>query len=127
VFASSLPVTIGRPYGNDWWLNNGAEQFVKDGAPSHTDGSGSTNHGTLDQWRAAFPNAQVLAFGFSLGSGVKGDGVLNAINFNGDRYTFRQAVTLTSKDECKNRGWATSTNPPYRNQGECVSSLAKKK
>ena len=85
MFASSLPVTIGRPYGNDWWLNNGAEQFVKDGAPSRTDGSGSTNHGTLDQWRAAFPNAQVLAFGFSLGSGVKGDGVLDAITFNGDR------------------------------------------
>jgi hypothetical protein len=121
-------ILIGETvYGNDWWLNNAADQFVMDGAPSHTGGSGSTNHGTLDQWRAAFPNAQVLAFGFSLGSGVKGDGVLNAINFNGDRYTFRKAVTLTSKDECKNRGWATSTNPAYRNQGECVSSFAKRK
>ena len=61
-------ILIGAPavYGNDWWLNNAAKQFVKDGAPSHTGGSGSANHGTLDQWRAAFPDAVVTAFGFSL-------------------------------------------------------------
>jgi hypothetical protein len=122
-------ILIGEPgaYGNDWWLNNAAAQFVKDGAPSHTGGSGSANHGTLDQWRAAFPDATVVAFGFSLGSGVKGDGVLNAINFAGTRYTFAEHVTLTGKDQCKNGGWATSTKPVYKNQGECVSSFAKSK
>jgi hypothetical protein len=63
-------ILIGETvYGNDWWLDNAADQFVTDGAPSHTGGSGSTNHGTLDQWRAAFPDAQVLAFGFSPGIG----------------------------------------------------------
>ena len=46
-------------YGNDWWLSNSAELFVKDGAPSNTTGYGSTNHGTLAQWRAAFPDAVV--------------------------------------------------------------------
>ena len=30
----------------------------------------------------------------------------------------------TSKDQCKNGGWATSTNPVYKNQGECVSHFA---
>jgi hypothetical protein len=119
-------ILVGEPtyYGNDWWLNNAAAQFVKDGAPSHTSGSGSENHGTLDQWRAAFPNAVVKAFGFSLGSGVKGDGVLNSITFAGDTYTFAQPVVLTSKDQCKKSGWATSTSPVFKNQGDCFSSFA---
>ena len=119
-------ILIGEPgvYGNDWWLNNAAKQFVKDGAPSHTGGFGSANHGTLDQWRTAFPDATVTAFGFSLGSGVKGDGVLNAITFAGDRYTFVKPVVLTNKDQCKDGGWATSTKPVFTNQGACVASFA---
>ena len=34
-------ILVGEPtvYGNDWWLNNGAEQFVKDGRP-HTPAAG---------------------------------------------------------------------------------------
>jgi hypothetical protein len=122
-------ILIGEPgvYGNDWWLNNAADAEVKAGAPVTGGGSGSLWHGTLDQWRAAFPDANVVAFGFSLGSGVKGDGVLNAINFAGDRYTFASPVILTDKDQCKNGGWATSTDPVYSNQGECVSSFASKK
>lgn len=119
-------ILVGEPtyYGNDWWAANNSAQFVKDGAPSHTGGSGSANHGTLDQWRAAFPDANVVDFGFSLGSGVQGDYLLNAINFAGTTYTFAQSVTLNSKNDCKNGGWATSTNPVYKNQGQCVSHFA---
>jgi hypothetical protein len=114
-------------YGNDWWLNNAAATFVKDGAPSHTGGSGSGNHGTLEQWRDAFPDAVVEAFGFSLGSGVKGDGIITALEFAGDRYVFGKHTCLTGKDECKNGGWATSTAPVFDNQGDCVSSFASAK
>lgn len=119
-------ILVGEPtyYGNDWWASNGSAQFVKDAAPSHVGGSGSANHGTLDQWRGAFPNANVLAFGFSLGSGVHGDWTINAIDFASTRYTFAKDVVLTSKDQCKNGGWATSTAPVYKNQGECVSHFA---
>lgn len=83
-------ILIGEPgvYGNDWWASNGSSQTVKDAAPSHDGGFGSPNHGTLDQWRAKFPQAAVQDFGFSLGSGVKGDGTLAAIRYDGDRYTF---------------------------------------
>src|SRR3954453_6862330 len=89
-------ILVGEPtfYGNDWWASNGSAQFVKDGAPSHTGGYGSANHGTLDQWRAAFPNAQVLAFGFSLGSGVLGDFLINSISFPGATSPFRAPTTL---------------------------------
>lgn len=122
-------ILIGEPtfYGNDWWLNGAADQFVKDGAPSHTGGSGSGNHGTLDQWRTAFPDAQVVAFGFSLGSGVFGDGVLHAIEFAGTTYTFAADVQLEGKSECKKGGWATSTMPEFKNQGDCVSHFATQK
>lgn len=121
-------ILIGEPgaYGNDWWLNNAAKPFVKLGAPLHGGGYGSDNHGTLAQWRAAFPTATVKAFGFSLGSGVKGDGVLDAISFAGVRYTFVATVTLTSKAACKVGGWMTSNNPTFSNQGDCVSYFATK-
>ena len=111
-------------YGNVWWASNGSAAFVKEGAPSTGGGFGSAFHGTLADWRTAFPNAIVEAFGFSLGSGVLGAGTLNAILFNGTRYTFSQSVVLASKSECKDGGWATSTSPVFRNQGACVSSFA---
>ncbi len=122
-------ILVGEPtyYGNDWWLNNSADADVKANAPVTGGGSGSPWHGTLDQWRAAFPDAVVMAFGFSLGSGVQGDWVIDAINFDGTRYTFAADVILTSKDQCKNGGWATSTMPVYKNQGDCVSDFATKK
>ena len=122
-------ILVGEPgvYGNDWWLSNGSKQFVKDAAPSHAEGFGSVNHGTLDQWRTAFPAATVRAFGFSLGSGVKGDGVLNSIDFAGTTYTFSSLVVLKSKAECKDGGWATSTSPVFSNQGQCVKSFATNK
>jgi hypothetical protein len=66
----------------------------------------------------------VLAVGFSLGSGVYSDGTLNSIDFNGTTYTFARTVILNGKDACKKGGWATSTNPVFTNQGDCVSYFA---
>lgn len=118
-------ILVGEPnaYGDAWWLNNAAKQFVKDGVPT-TGGSGSAWSATLDQWRLAFPDANVVAFGFSLGSGVLGDWLIDEIRFAGTTYSFAEHVVLTSKDQCKDGGWATSTMPVYKNQGECVSSYA---
>lgn len=36
-------------------------------------------------------------------------------------------VVLTSKAECKKGGWATSTLPVFKNQGDCVSHFATQK
>ena len=106
-------------YGSDWWTSNGSAEFVKAGAPLTTSGSGSAHRGTLDAWRASFSNAVVSAFGFSLGSDVYADGVLNALQFNGDRYTSAKSVALTSKSECTKDGRVTSTAPVFRNQADC--------
>lgn len=122
-------ILVGEPnfYGNEWWLSNSSSASVKANAPHSDCASGTPWCGTVAEWRANFPNAQVKAFGFSLGSGVKGDWLINAINFNDTRYTFAKDVTLTNKDQCKNGGWATSTMPVYKNQGQCVSSFASAK
>jgi hypothetical protein len=122
-------ILVGEPsfYGTNWWLNNAAAPFVQAGAPHTGGGFGSPYYGTLDEWRAAFPDADVVAFGFSLGSGVTGDWTINAINFAGTRYTFAKDVKLTGKEQCKNGGWATSTQPVFKNQGDCVSYFATQK
>ncbi|MCF3960799.1 fibronectin type III domain-containing protein [Streptomyces fuscigenes] len=77
-----------KVYGGDWWVSDSAAQFVKDGAPEHTGGSGSANHGTLAEWRTAFPKARVLDTGFSLGSGVTGSGIISKVVVGGTTFTF---------------------------------------
>jgi hypothetical protein len=77
-----------KVYGGDWWVSDSAAQFVKDGAPEHTGGSGSANHGTLAAWRTAFPKARVLDTGFSLGSGVTGSGIISKEVVGDTTFTF---------------------------------------
>jgi hypothetical protein len=112
-------------YNGPWWLAD-AKQFAKDAAPHEGGGFGSPYYGTLEEWAGVegFENAEITAFGFSLGSGVKGDGVINAIIFDGTRYTFAEHVVVADKNGCKNNGWTTSTKPVFKNQGDCVSSFA---
>jgi hypothetical protein len=114
-------------YGNEWWLTNGSSPLVKANAPHTGGGYGTPWYGTLAEWSAKYPSATIKAFGFSLGSGVYGDWLINSIQFNGTTYTFAADVTLHSKDDCKNGGWAMSYPTTYKNQGECVSSFAKNK
>jgi hypothetical protein len=78
--------TDGEP---DWWLNNAATQAAKDGAPLHTGGSGSANHGTLDEWRTTYPDAKVVATGFSLGSGAgNASGIITGVTLGSTVYAF---------------------------------------
>jgi hypothetical protein len=93
-------VLVGEPvYGNVWWLTGGSSQEAKDADPSgdNNGGNGSEWFGTLDQWRTALPNAQVLAGGFSLGSGVHGDGNLVSMTYGDTTYKFAEAVTVHPK------------------------------
>src|SRR5699024_8552172 len=75
-----------------WWLNNSAAQFVKDGAPHQGGGYGSLWYGTLAEWSAAFPSAQLDVVGWSLGSGVKGGGVIDTMTFGETTYEFTRAL-----------------------------------
>ncbi len=48
----------------------------------------SVGGGTLSEWRAAFPDAQLLKGGWSLGSGAVGDGVIEQITYGSKTFTF---------------------------------------
>lgn len=43
-----------------------------------------------------------------------------------DNLDVRTDTVLSNKDQCKKNGWMTSTNPTFKNQGDCVSFLANK-
>ena len=49
---------------------------------------GYAAQGTLAEWKSAYPLAKILYVGFSLGSGVKGDGVLRSATFGANTYEF---------------------------------------
>lgn len=74
----------------DWWYTGGSTKAVTHGitCPDTSGGSGSDCHGTLKQWQDAVPDSNVTVAGFSLGSGVQGEGVLKSLSFGGDNYTF---------------------------------------
>jgi hypothetical protein len=76
---------VGEPgaYGADWWSN-------KDFGVGA--GDGYTSFGTLDDYVAANPDAVVTDWGFSLGSGVKGDGVLTGATFACVHYSFASSI-----------------------------------
>lgn len=77
-------------YGDNWWLTNGSSADAKAVDPSgdQNGGNGSQWFGTLAQWKAALPHARMLAGGFSLGSGVKGSGVIHSISYDDTSYVF---------------------------------------
>jgi hypothetical protein len=79
----------GQPL-TDWWYTGGTTKAATNGitCPSTTGGSGSDCHGTLAQWATALTTERVYAGGFSLGSGVQGDGVVRAVNIGETSYTF---------------------------------------
>ena len=75
-------------YGQDLWLTNGSSAAVKAKAPVNGGGNGSQWHGTITQWLSVYPDAQVVGIAYSLGSGVKGDGVISSITAGCTSYTF---------------------------------------
>jgi hypothetical protein len=99
-FYSTNPA--GQPL-TDWWYTGGAAKAATNGitCPSTSSGSGSDCHGTLAQWAAAVTTARVTAGGFSMGSGIQGEGVLRAVTLGGTSYVFtdapKAAVTVKAK------------------------------
>jgi hypothetical protein len=88
-------ILVGEPvYGDNWWLTGGSSDDAKAADPSGADngGNGSDWFGTLAQWKAALPDARAYAGGFSLGSGVKGSGVIRSLTYDDTSYRFTDAA-----------------------------------
>lgn len=85
---------------------------------------------SLAEIQAANPNAVIGSYGVNVGHGPAGtfagnaDALTLGVSGSTTVFNFEHAVTLTSKAQCKDGGWATSTNPVFTNQGDCVSSFA---
>ncbi|MEZ0578461.1 Ig-like domain-containing protein [Nocardioides sp. MH1] len=93
-------ILVGEPaYGGNWWVGSIQDQSVFDApnTPPTTGGGGGTYNGTLDEWRAAYPDAQVIQSGWSLGSGVHGDGTLYGITVGDTDYVFTNDQADTTK------------------------------
>jgi uncharacterized Zn-binding protein involved in type VI secretion len=93
-------ILVGEPaYGGNWWVGSIQDQSVFDApnTPPTEGGGGGTYNGTLDQWRTAYPNAEVIQAGWSLGSGVHGDGILYGISVGDTDYQFSDEQTETTE------------------------------
>lgn len=76
-------------YGTDTlWLSANWGGADLTGAPTSINGGGTGKGGHANDWLAAYPDAQVHAIGYSLGSGVKGDLVITSIVVGCTSYTF---------------------------------------
>jgi hypothetical protein len=72
---------------------------------------------------AANPDATILGVAVNQGGGNNGlHGAVDGLSLLGTTYDF-EARVLT-KDDCKDGGWQTFTDPEFRNQGDCVSYFA---
>ncbi len=97
-------------------------------------GAGGAPFYTLSGLQAACPTAVVLGFGVNVGTFNPGyDVYVDGVVFNDTTYDFEiEGPTPPpvpdpkpeTKDECKDGGWMTFVNPSFKNQGQCVSSVA---
>jgi len=71
------------------------------------------------------PSAVVIGFGVNIGSNNPGYVVrTDGFNFNGTTYDFQLTNTPSSKDQCKDGGFANLTDAQgntFNNQGQCVA------
>ena len=86
-----------------------------------------TSYVSLADIVAANPDAVVQALLINQGSGNPGlQSLVESITIDGTTYRFAEgAPPLSSKADCKNGGWQTSTAPAFRNQGACVSFFSR--
>ena len=96
VYSTNQP---GQPL-TEWWYTGGTAKAALNGitCPSTTGGFGSDCHGTLAQWATALTSERVYAGGFSLGSGVKGDGVLQSMTYGDTSYVYTNTPAVVAKD-----------------------------
>lgn len=130
-------ILVGEPvYGFDWWMSDASCDTWCDTLDIDWRGGGGSAHSAqLNEWAAGVPGATVTHIGFSLGSGVKGDGTIHHLSFLGKTYGF-QPYTVPTKPTViipPVTGTATSTpptttttsrpiDPPTETQGAIIST-----
>jgi hypothetical protein len=133
--ASGFTTFVFEPYQNgtvtpgtwqSWDVDAGqmwsSRNVSCEGAGSVAAGGGGAPFYTLAGLQAAFPNAMVIGFGVNIGSNNPSYNVeADLVQFNETIYDFELFHAAKDPEECKKGGWSTFS-PPYKNQGQCVSS-----
>jgi hypothetical protein len=119
-------VAIDGDNGLFWWTGGFGQPSGVGGPPLRT----------LNEWLSSggfssdFDDAHVVMVSIGVGTYNQGqigyfDDVQISHDFDGglDKwYDFEPAIgPPVDKNECKNDGWMNFNNPPFRNQGQCVS------
>lgn len=80
-------------YGDVLWLTPSSSDDLKALAPHNGGGYGSDWWGTLAEWGTAVPDATIIAIGFTLGTGVLGDGIVHSVFLDEAQYPFTEVET----------------------------------
>ncbi|MEU0468941.1 LPXTG cell wall anchor domain-containing protein [Amycolatopsis sp. NPDC006131] len=84
-------------YGGKWWVSDAyCGTWCAELDVPWSGGGGAAHSATLAQWSTAMPGAQITAIGFSLGSGVKGDGLVKSLTYGNTVYRFTLATDTTT-------------------------------
>jgi hypothetical protein len=88
-------------------------------------GANGANLFTLNDVKAAHPNAKVIDITLNVGSGTPGWSVrADNVTFNDTTWDFQLTNVPTDKNQCKNNGYKNYTDAngdAFSNQGQCVS------
>jgi hypothetical protein len=85
-------------------------------------GAGGPPLYTLADVQAMFPDATVTGIGVNIGTFNPDYRVaVDGVQFDDTIFDFETGTRPTSKDQCKDGGWATFDDPSFANQGDCVS------
>lgn len=94
------------------------------GSCTVTAGGGGAPFYTLAGLKAACPNAVAVKFGVNIGSNNPNyDVETDLVQFNDTTYDFEPYTVASSKDQCKDGGWANvkrADGSPFKNQGDCI-------
>jgi hypothetical protein len=93
-------LVIEDAYNGGIWLSaNWSTDVDPTSLPVNGVGGGGVDWATFEEWTAAFPEAKVLAVGFSLGSGAYGEGTVHDITVAGQTIDFvDSSVVVSNRD-----------------------------
>jgi len=101
-----------------------SSRTVTAGGCSVVAGGGGAPFYTLAQIKTVCPNAVVIGFGVNIGSNNPSyDVETDLVGFNGTSYDFEPYAVASSKEQCKNGGWADvkrADGSSFKNQGDCI-------
>lgn len=130
-----VPSQNGTVIQNTWqeWdaIQGGNAQWNYSGPTWPVTGQPGTTLKTWNQILTDYPGVRIRVTDSFLGIRV-GEPYADGYTENIDKFVFgttsgvktfnfELATPLTDKNQCKNDGWKTFTNPTFKNQGECVS------